>query len=213
MPVHDLYQSMSVIDSISIPTALLAVLLSFGLQELNRVRQQRRERKQEIKKWLDEVVTLSRELQITAMSYGVYWEILEEEAPSPDSFEDFVEDAEFMDINEQLLEEFVENTDSFEDKKDFMGFFKEERKNFFPILGNSPEEFHSYYMELKSQWAQMPYEQESERLADVRDKMLEVTSFSLYISNEEGSDREDYRKMFELAGSLAAESGQAKNNF
>lgn len=161
---------------IDVPTALVAVILSvlanFVKEEIQRIQRQQRKEQQGIKTWLSEIVTLSREIQIAAMSHQANLEFFNEEAPPPDKFDNINEMGRYLDIDQQLLDGYTEFIGSTEVSEDPIVNFLEERRREMrsSFLEGTTEELQSYYVELKSQWAAILYDIDDENIVEVRDE-------------------------------------------
>jgi len=200
---------MTSLPPIDIPTAIVAVVLSFVAnfikEEIQRIRKEKKSKKQKINDYLTETQKLAREIQIASASHEIKFDMVlsnKDMINEVQSIDDLLEVAELDEDVSKALEVMKEEPNFHEEKllQDMREQFENEQLS---VHNKAISEFESYYTELKSLWASMTFNQNQEKLVEVRDQMMKVTATCLAYSTRESIPKDDYDALFKEAGDLA----------
>ena len=194
---------------IDIPTAIVAVLMSFVAnfvkEEIQRIRRAKKSKKQEIIDYLTETKKLAREIQIASASHEIKFDMAlsnKDIMNEVQSIDDLLKEAELDEDVSKALE--VMREDPNFQEENLLQYVRRQLENEqISVQNKAISEFESYYTELKSLWASMTFDQDQEKLVEVRDQIMKVTATCLAYSMRESIPKEDYDALFEEAGDLA----------
>lgn len=214
------------IPSIDVPTAIIAVVLSVGVtwvkEEIQKKRNKKLKKRKQTVQWYQEILTLTREIQITTMA--TFGQLEGYESIYSEDF-DTVSGLKESGIDEELLEvilltiEFSEDDEFERGIRHILQHFRDEQFNEYKntLVSNFQSELSDYSNQLRKQYAHHPhmtyeryvFESEDELPSDsfanaLRDVMIVCTGL-IHKDSEEVSGQ-DYELVMEFTNVLIDET-------